>query len=88
MRELALRKLGQGLHELSDIDHLTRVAPAFAEISLSLETLGRLPSEVVPRMTCREHAILTAHGMVKSAYAELVQAFYARQRASSGPRPA
>lgn len=88
MRTLALKKVAQGIHEMSDLEHLTRGTPLYGDLALSIETLGALPSATLARLTCREHAVILAYQIVKGAYGELVQQHYARQRATSAPKGA
>jgi hypothetical protein len=81
VRELALASLER------DLQHLTRATPGYSDISLCLETLGRLPSEVYPKLTCREHTVLTAYHIIGAAYRDLAEHHHRSSR-PSGPRPA
>lgn len=65
---------------MDDYAHLTRANGPYSDIGLCLDVLGRLPSEVLPRLTCREHTLLVAHTIVGAAYRELATNYHRRQR--------
>ena len=51
-------------------------------LTLCLETMGRLPSEMEPLVTAREYTILKARSVVQSAYHKLLTAHAAEQRSA------
>lgn len=77
---MALKALTKGEDELSDLEHLTRATSRYWFDSYCLETLGRLPQEVYPLITCRTYTQLQALSIVKGAYAEVVQRHHAAHR--------
>ncbi len=78
VRTRALEIMARGDGDLTDAEILAQDAnDDFWFISMAVETLQRLPSEVEPLLTCREYTTLQAHSIIRRAMGELTRRFQA-----------
>jgi hypothetical protein len=78
VRTLALELAERDESELNDSEVLAQDGTDdFWFISLCLDTLHRLPSEVNDTLMCREYTALQAHSIIRKAMTELQRRFSA-----------
>jgi hypothetical protein len=76
VRTRALEIMAREDTDLTDAEILARDAnDDFWFVSLALESLHRLPSEVEPLLSMREYGVMQAHSMVQRAMTELTRRF-------------
>lgn len=78
VRTRALEIMAREDTDLTDADILARDAnDDFWFVSLTLESLHRLPSEVEPLLSMREYTSLQAYNIVKRAMNDMIRVFRA-----------
>ena len=69
----ALELVGRSDDDLTDVELLTKGSDDFWYITLCLDSLHRLPSEVDRILLCREYTALQAHAVVQKAMTDLAR---------------
>lgn len=85
VRTKALELLGQTLDDLTDAEYLGMGTDEGWWLSLCLDTMHRLPSEVEPTLTAREYELLKARALVQTAYSKVLEEHRESQRRAARP---
>lgn len=60
---------------MTDVELMARSSDELWYVTLCLDDLHRLPSEVDPILTCREYTLLKARSIVLRAQQDLIQVY-------------